>query len=494
MPGGERDAGARRAVMLHPTLDPLPVIMPVVNDVHSQLNPTDVLCVMAPRSLPSLAAAVRGARASGRAVSVAGGRHAMGGQQFGADTVLIDTTALRAVRHFDAELGTVEVQAGVQWPDLMAELARLQDAMHLDEALRWGIAQKQTGADRLSIGGALAANAHGRGLTMAPFVENVEAFTIVDAIGDIQRCSRTENADLFRLAIGGYGLFGIVATITLRLRPRVKVQRDVEVRTADGLMAAFDQRVAGGALYGDFQFAIDPTSEDFLHRGVFSTYRPVDLETPIPEDQRSLSLDDWTRLLTLAHTDKRQAFERYAEHYLGTAGQIYWSDTHQLTEYVDDYHRVVDRATSARDRATEVITEIYVPRHRLTDFLAAAGEDFRQHAVEVIYGTVRLIERDTESFLAWAKERYACIIFNLHTVHTPEGQARSADAFRRLIDLAIARDGSYYLTYHRHARRDQVEAAYPQFAEFLEQKRHVDPEERFQSDWYRHYRQMFGAE
>jgi hypothetical protein len=36
-----------------------------------------------------------------------------------------------------------------------------------------------------------------------------------------------------------------------------------------------------------------------------------------------------------------------------------------------------------------------------------------------------------------------------------------------------------------------VERYYPQLAEFLRLKKKYDPEERFQSDWYRHYRAMF---
>lgn len=140
-----------------------------------------------------------------------------------------------------------------------------------------------------------------------------------------------------------------------------------------------------------------------------------------------------------------------------------------------------------------MITEIYVPRERLADFMAAAAEDLRRRQVSVVYGTVRLIERDDETFLAWAKDRYACVIFNLHIEHSPEGMARAASAFRALIDHGVARGGSYYLTYHRYARRDQVEACYPQFARFLSAKRRHDPRERFQSDWYRHYKSMFGA-
>ena len=138
-----------------------------------------------------------------------------------------------------------------------------------------------------------------------------------------------------------------------------------------------------------------------------------------------------------------------------------------------------------------MITEIYVPHAALTRFIEDVRTGFGEHRASVIYGTIRLIERDDESFLAWARQSWACVIFNLHVVHTPEGIARATDAFRQLIDFALRSGGSYYLTYHRWATRRQIEACYPQFVEFLRLKRKYDPEERFQSDWYRHHRTMF---
>ena len=117
----------------------------------------------------------------------------------------------------------------------------------------------------------------------------------------------------------------------------------------------------------------------------------------------------------------------------------------------------------------------------------------RSNRTTVIYGTVRLIEKDDESFLAWAKESYACIIFNLLTLHTPSGIEASARSFRGSIDLAVARGGSYYLTYHKFPKPEQVIACYPQFKEFLDLKRKYDPAERFQSDWYRYYRKLFAS-
>jgi FAD/FMN-containing dehydrogenase len=461
----------------------------VVNDVHSQLNPTTVRRVVSPTSVDALQKAVRAASSDGYALSIAGGRHAMGGQQFGDQTVLIDARGLNRIRRFDPVRGLVEVEAGIQWPELVAGLLERQQ----DASRQWGIAQKQTGADRLTIGGALAANAHGRGLRMTPFVGDVESFEIVDARGERRLCSRTSEPELFKLAIGGYGLFGIVSAVTLRLMPRRKLRRVVEVRTVDRLMDAFDQRIADGCIYGDFQYDIDPRSDGFMRRGVFSCYRAVPDSTPMEAGQKELSDADWAALLHLAHADKSAAFDKYSSYYLTTDGQVYWSDVHQLSTYLDDYHRALDTSIG-RSRATEMITEIYVPRAALSDFFGEVRETFRGNGAEIIYGTVRLIERDSETFLPWARQSWACTIFNLHVEHTPQGIERSADAFRALIDMAIRRGGSYFLTYHRHARRDQVEACYPEMVEFLRLKRKYDPQLRFQSDWYRHYSRMFADE
>src|ERR1700730_15402379 len=73
----------------------------------------------------------------------------------------------------------------------------------------------------------------------------------------------------------------------------------------------------------------------------------------------------------------------------------------------------------------------------------------REQKANLIYGTVRLIEKDEESFLRWARQSYACVIFNLHVTHDQAGLQPAAKAFRTLIDLGIHYDGSFYLTYHR---------------------------------------------
>ena len=478
---------------------PLPVVSPtassipdeptglVVNDIHSQLNATRVGAIVKPATVRAVQDVILAAREGRKSIAIAGGRHAMGGQQFGDAAMLVDTRALDRVLAFDSDRGLITVEGGIQWPALLGHLDRVQQGRER----QWGIYQKQTGADRLSVGGALACNAHGRGLTLAPIIQQVEQFEIAGPDGAVRTCSRTEHPELFRLAIGGYGLFGIVTSVQLRLRPRVKVRRVVELESTGRIMERFDERIRDGYLYGDYQFTTDSTRESFLRRGVFSCYQPVPDDTPLTVNPTRFNPEDWARLTFYSHRYKRRAFEAYSSRYVKTSGQIYWADSQLSAAYVDNYHEGLDRALGARVKASEMITELYVPRPAFARFMEEARTALVRRDADVIYGTVRLIEKDEESVLAWARERFACIIFNLHVEHTSEGIDAAAEAFRELIDVASAHGGSYYLTYHRWARKDQVEACHPRLREFLVLKRQHDPEEVFQSTWYRHYRRMF---
>ena len=456
-----------------------------VNDVHSQLNRTRVRELLRPENTNQLAEIVRSAARKGVPISVSGCRHSMGGQQFGTDSICIDTRSLGRVISFDRERGLIQAEAGIQWPELIENYLAAQQGREK----QLGIAQKQTGADTFTVGGSLSSNVHGRGLKMKPLVSNIEAFTIINADGKAISCSRNENKELFDLAIGGYGLFGLIESVTLRLVPRQKLRRVVEIISAKDLAKRFADRIADNFLYGDFQFSIDEKSPDFLQVGVFSCYQPFSGPEAVFAEKK-LRNDDWLDLLRLAYTDRGKAFNRYSTYYLSTNGQTYWSDTNQLSAYLPDYAQKL-RSQIGGEESSLIITEIYVPRSALADFLAQAADLLRANSTLVIYGTVRLIEKDEESFLAWANQPYACIIFNLLTVHTSAGIEKSANSFRGLIDLAIAHGGSYYLTYHRFAKREQVLTCYPQFGKFLELKKVYDPTERFQSDWYRHYKEMF---
>ena len=457
----------------------------IVNDIHSKLNETTVAEVVRPRSVKEVQAAVRRARETGGRMAIAGGYHSMGGQQFLTGGTLLDMRSMSRVLGVDCDRGIVDVEAGAQWSDFVPELRAMQGG----DGPKWSIVQKQTGADRLSLGGAVAANGHGRGLRFQPIVQDVESFTLVDSDGELRECSRSANADLFRAAIGGYGLFGVITSIRLRLQPRHRLERVVEVFDVEGLPDAFRSRIDEGFTYGDFQYMTDESSGGFLRQGVFSCYRPVDAAPSNGgRTNVTLSSEDWTKLIHLAHVDKARAFEEYVRFYTSTSGQTYDSDDFQMSTYIDGYHAALDAAAGAASPGSETITELYVPVDALAGFMDASREVLTAHGSNVIYGTIRLIEPEHETLLGWAARRYACIVFNLHVEHTPPGVQRVAGALRGLIDVALSFGGSYFLTYNRFATSDQLVRAYPRFPQFLDLKRRMDPDNVFSSDWYEHYR------
>src|SRR5215468_8002837 len=80
----------------------------LVNDIHSQLNETQVERIITPRSVRDVQGAVREAKTTQRSISIAGGRHAMGGQQFGSGSALLDMRQMNRVLDFDAVRGLLE--------------------------------------------------------------------------------------------------------------------------------------------------------------------------------------------------------------------------------------------------------------------------------------------------------------------------------------------------------------------------------------------------
>ncbi len=222
-----------------------------LNDCHSRLNATRVAGVAKPASLAELRSVVKGAASAGLSLIPLGGNHAMGGQQFVSRGMVVDVRGLNRVLGLDRDAGIIECEAGITWQEIFSWLEASRGG-HGERAGRhgWAIAQKQTGADALTLGGSLSANVHGRGLKRRPIIDDAESFVLMDAEGDVLECSRVQNAELFRLVIGGYGLFGIICSVRLRLVPRRRLERVVDTTQSSLLMDRFEE------IFGAFALAI----------------------------------------------------------------------------------------------------------------------------------------------------------------------------------------------------------------------------------------------
>jgi len=457
----------------------------IVNDLHSQLNPTHVDGLLYPSSIEDIKKAILKSAETGESISITGARHSMGAQQFGTHTNLLDITTMNDILEFDPDQKILEVESGARWAQIVGYLVGLQK----DKKQQLGIRQKQS-ADLLTIGGSVSANMHGDGLFIPPFAADIESMVVVNSGGRKVECSREKNEELFRLVTGGLGLFGIIYSVRLRLVPRQKIRKSVSITDTDKLIDEYRKKHKNGALYGSFQYYTNINSEDYLRKGVLITYEPVETEQQVPDFKDPVPADKWLHLRYLAHADKEKYFKEISDLNKATDNKLYWTDTHQLGTYIYNYHKQLDKMLH-REEATDVTTEVYVPSDKLGEFLNATRNYFRKNSIEVIFGGIGMIAENKESYLSYTRRTYSRISFNIHTPHTSKGIDRSADAFRFLIDQAIKFDGSYYLANHKFATPDQFKKSFPDAANFMELKKKYDPHNRFLSDWYRYYKKGF---
>ena len=147
-----------------------------------------------------------------------GARHSMGKQSFQEGAILLNTLSMNGME-LDGEL--LKVQAGARWFEVINFLADLGLTVEI----------MQSNAD-FSVGGTLSVNAHGWQPGRPPVASSVEKVSVLMQSGEVQICSRTENADLFRHVLGGYGLFGVILEAWVRPVPNKVLQsqsREVKI-------------------------------------------------------------------------------------------------------------------------------------------------------------------------------------------------------------------------------------------------------------------------
>ncbi|MFI5736274.1 FAD-binding oxidoreductase [Kribbella sp. NPDC051587] len=138
-------------------------------------------------------------------IGVRCGGHSIAGLAVPDGGLMIDLTPMGAVE-IDLERQTAIVQGGA----LLGELDRA--------AQRYGLATtagnvSHTGVGGLTLGGGMGWLARQFGLAC----DNVTAYEVVTAAGDVVRATADENADLFWGLRGGGGNFGIVTSFEFRL-------------------------------------------------------------------------------------------------------------------------------------------------------------------------------------------------------------------------------------------------------------------------------------
>ena len=181
-------------------------------------------------------------RQSGRAgcpISFRGAAHSQGGQALSDGGIVLDMKDLNRIG--DVEGGTIRVQGGARWRDL---IRRVHSQGYLPMVM--------TSSGEATVGGTLSVA--GLGATSHLYgaqTDSVEELEVVTGDGRLVRCSPTANEALFDCTRGGLGQFSAITEARIRLRKAPPSLRAFTLRYGD--MQALMQALALVVSRGHFQ-------------------------------------------------------------------------------------------------------------------------------------------------------------------------------------------------------------------------------------------------
>jgi FAD/FMN-containing dehydrogenase len=457
-----------------------------VNDA-SCLDRTPVAGVVALHSERDVAEALAYARAAGLTVSPAGVRHSMGGQAFRRGGIMLDMRGLDRIE-LHPERSTVIVGAGASWHEI-------QKAIQPRVAVK---AMQST--DIFTVGGSISVNGHGMDHHAGAIMDSIRSIRMMLADGRIVTASREENADLFRLVVGGYGLFGVILSAELDVVPNDILASERQLVSMADLPERLKQAIADPGI-GLMYTHLSTAPGSLLNEALVYSYRRVDA----PGAKRAPLGDvGWVnmRRLALNLAKKSPLFQRlkwWSEQHLEhrfeactvTRAQAMRSGEACLVSRNDPMHDSVPYLKNALKNDTDILQEYFIPRERLLPFIDELREIVRRDHANLLNASVRVVGEERNLLTYAPAPAYAVVLyFNQRT--DADGNMRMARLTGDLIDLTNRVGGRFFLPYQLHYSPERLEHSYPEIRAFFAEKRKWDPEGRFSNTWYDRYAPTLG--
>jgi FAD/FMN-containing dehydrogenase len=295
-------------------------------------------------------------------------------------------------------------------------------------------------------------------------------------------CSRTENVELFRHAMGGYGLFGVITELELDMVPNARLSPTFETvsgRDAGGRLAAL---LASDTTIQMAYGRLDVSLDRFFEEGLVITYRPVANQSNLPAASGSGVISRASRYLFRAQveSDRAKHFRWWNEASLGpmVAGEA------TRNSLMNEPVITLDDRDPFR---TDILHEYFVGPARFGEFVAACQDVIPASFQQLLNITLRFVDTDRDSVLAYATEPRIAAVLLFSQEKTVRGEADMARMTRALIDRVLAIGGTYYLPYRPHASLEQMARGYPRAAAFAARKRELDRDLLFRNQLWDGY-------
>lgn len=397
------------------------------------------------------------AQAENRAVCASAARHSMGGQSIPRDghAITVDDAWLEP----DTGARTYRVNGGARWRNVISAL----------DPLGYSPAVMQSNHD-FGVAATFSVGAHGWPVPYGPMGATVREIRMVLPNGDLVTASRSENTQLFQMAMGGYGLTGLIVDLTVDMVPNQHLTPAFETMASADFPARFRAAVDDPAkpmAYG----RLNVTRETLFDEALLVTYTPTDDQSDIPAATESGWLSHAASYLYRGQVGRE-----------GMKDWRWWVETSLGPRFAGPSTRnslMNEPIVTLDDRdpsRVDILHEYFVPFDAFDGFLQACRDVIPDAFVEFLNVTLRYVAADTDSFLPHSPTPTIAAVMSFTQEMTARAEADHQRMTRALIERILDLGGRYYLPYRPHATQAQFTRAYPRAPELAARKREIDPQ------------------
>ena len=450
----------------------------LVNDI-SRMNPTYVKEIILADSIEKIQNVIKRANKENLKVSMAGTKHSQGGHAFYDGALLLDMTGLNKILSLDTSNKIIHVQSGVTW-------AQIQDFINPHNlAIR-----AMQSSNIFTVGGSMSSNVHGRDPQNSLIVETIEDFRLILSTGEIVNVSRDENQELFSLVIGGYGLFGIITDVRIRLKGNNILEKEALLLDYKDFPEFFRKNIIGDPKVELFIARPSISSGSFLRETIVNLWKTAESQTQFG--------DEIYNLLGEENVIRDKFFFSLSREY-NLGKDLRWYLQKKLVAQVDKKY-FITRNNSMRPPTaplkfldhispynSDIIQEYFIPIDNFVSFIDGMRVILNEQNVNLLGVTIRYVPENNETFLTYGKKEAFSIVVYSNQELSDSGLEKAQKMTQSLVDLALDNAGIYYLTYQKFYTKEQMKNAYPEIDQFFAKKLKYDPKELFLNKFYNHY-------
>ena len=455
-----------------------------VDDV-SRMNATPVSRLFMVRNKEDVKHVLHLAREKGVSVSMRGTKHSMGGHTIAENGFIMDMDRINHMK-YNKNSSSVTLGPGALWSNVVFYLNR------------FGMSPRTLQSySTFSVGGSLSVNAHG--ITSDDSVqESVLSLTLIKWDGTEVVCVKREKGEageLFSLALGGYGMFGVIVEVEMSVVPNVHLWSEMIDCSLDefpiiygNLLNSEDVNIKLGR--------IDTVSGERCQIFVFRTQSEEEVSTVsnLPLEPREMTRTSQVMYKWILPGGKmiRSMLENAAHKALDWSeenerNQLIFESCEPLARLYSPFHELED---------TFVLQEFFIPKREFLAWTNNAKSILikKYENVTLLNCTVRFVNEDKTTTLAYSRDSEGSFAFVLYyrLRRSEEADKVLEEIHHSLAEISLKLGGTFYLPYRHHYSVEQLKQSYPMIIQFFEKKKTYDPHGLFRSKWSDHYmKQIF---